>query len=438
MLLQSVLTLSAGDGDYTALTSLTTQLAEITATCDKQMLELLRIADQKAQIQQLQDVHVASALAMALRKLNASYAKRTGELRDAREQIEQLKGEVEEAWKAAQDMAQEMDDLDNFHSGFSSDEGGEDDPHMDESVRLAEVIGITGTAVAMKATLTQLAEDKAKEREGSEYSRQRKISAARKRSSRASKASLRLRKPSLKGPSQTPDYLSVTSRTSDGSDRVRAASGSDEPVPPMPRLRVETATATGKGPKGSSFLEMAETRPVSPASPVVPTLPPPPARSPLTSNQDGERSGSQSALIYESHSCSNASRARSGDSLSIQSRHSTFDFEIPPIAIHPADELGAQSTSLSRRVQSMQPSPTVRAPIEDVDGPSLKRTSSEHAPLDGPTRLSKHDRRRSMPLTGLASTEEIHPDMGESLLPEYSRPRSPSSVESSIPFPSPS
>lgn len=264
-LLQSILALAGGEGDITALATLTTQLADITAACDKYMQELLRVADHKSQIQHVQDTHVSSALAMALRKLNASYAKRTTELRQSREQIDQLKGELEEAWKVAEDMAQEMDDLDNFQTGFSEDEDIDDDPHIDDSVRLAEVIGITGTAVAMKAKLTRLQTDTNKEREDGDHVRQRKVSAARKRSSRASKASLRIPKTPRKG-AVTPDHVSSVSKVSAGSGHPPSVNTN---TPPLPAINTDVS-GPSKTPKPDSFLEMAPTRPVTPTTPEAP------------------------------------------------------------------------------------------------------------------------------------------------------------------------
>ena len=277
-LLQSILALAGGDGDITALGSLVTQLADVTAACDKFMLQLLTVADHKAQIQHIQDVHVSSALAMALRKLNASYAKRTAELRQSREQIEQMRGELEEAWKVAEDMAQEMDDLNNFHSGFSSDEDVDDEHIVDDSVRLAEVVGITGTGVAMKARLTKLQTDTTRAREEAENSRQRIVSAARKRSSRASKASLRIPRTPRRAPS-TADRTSVMSRASAGSSKAHGTNGVVPPVP-GPRVVEDVEPTIQKIPKVDSFLEMAPTRPVTPTTPEEP--PPLPARPPET------------------------------------------------------------------------------------------------------------------------------------------------------------
>lgn len=240
-MLQSLVALSAGDGDPVALANLTTQLADVTVSCDRLMENMGRIADQRAQIQKVQDVHVASALAMALRKLNGSYAKRTTELREARAQIDQYRAELEEAWRVAEDIAQEMDDLDNFHSGFSSDEDGGMSPHPhDESIRLAEVMNITGTAVATKATLTNLLTEPSHKQE---FDRSSRVSAARRRSTRASKASLRIPKSPAGG--ATPhhnfsDRASVMSRRSRKS--LRSRSVEDLNVPPVPPIRVDIPT----------------------------------------------------------------------------------------------------------------------------------------------------------------------------------------------------
>ncbi|KAI0766018.1 hypothetical protein BC629DRAFT_902730 [Irpex lacteus] len=390
-LLQSILALAGGDGDVTALGTLVTQLADVTAACDKYMLQLLSVADHKAQIQHVQEVHVSSALAMALRKLNASYAKRTAEVRQSREQIEQLKGELEEAWKVAEDMAQEMDDLNNFHSGFSSEEEVDDEQRVEDSVRLAEVVGITGTAVAMKARLTELQTDTTKAREDAESSRQRIVSAARKRSSRASKASLRIPRTPRKS-AVTPDHASVMSKVSVGSGKAHST---NDAIPPVPAPRVDESAAQ-KTPKVDSFLEMAPTRPVTPTTPVEP--PPLPAARPQLSE-----------LNTAGHF--NVNLVAPSDTASVYSKHSSIGFEIPPINIHPADdEPGRSGKGPTRRVQSMQPSPVARTPpveLPAAGSSSLKRSTLEHKTFDvWPWGGLKHLRRRSMPLSGGSIPEE--------------------------------
>ncbi|KAK2462753.1 hypothetical protein APHAL10511_005271 [Amanita phalloides] len=60
----------------------------------------------------MMDVHWGSSLAVALRKLNRSYGKRTVELNKSREKISQLEAQLEDAWKEAERLAQEMDAYD--------------------------------------------------------------------------------------------------------------------------------------------------------------------------------------------------------------------------------------------------------------------------------------------------------------------------------------
>jgi hypothetical protein len=404
MLLQSLVALSTGENDSAALASLTTQLAEVTAVCDSLMLELVRIADQRAQIQRTQEVHISSALAMALRKLNASYAKRTTELREAREQTEHLKAELEEAWKVAEDIAQEMDDLDNFHSGFSSDEDeddsgpGDDDTRLDESVRLAEVIGVTGKAVAMKARLTQIHTERNKERERNDAeNHSQRVSAARKRSIRASKASLRLPKSAKESLPSSPsgNRSSVSSRASRSrskSIRRRSTneSGPSSYRPPVPPLQLDPK----RSPKDDSFLELSETRPVTPATPRSSDMPPP-----VPSKDHPPVPGPYSSVSVVSEALilfvvlPNAAQLQ--ERLS-QDHRATLDFDIPPITISPADgDADNVTTRSTRRVQSLQPD-------------SLRRSVSEHKTFDAwpwQATSTKKTRRQSMPLTGFGGSD---------------------------------
>ena len=301
MLLQSLAALSQSqsDGDGEALYNLTTQLAELTASCDRLMETLIHVADQKAQIQHLQDLHVASALAMALRKLNASYAKRTAELQETRARNDELKAELEEAWNMAQDMAQEMDDLDNFNLDFTDEEftpDGDDEPSnsaleaeiysdMDRmsnisSMRDAEVVGITGKAVVAKATVTSLAGvDGLAAGAGDRASR---VVAAKKRSSRASKASLRIPKTPTDGNRERHNRSSIYSirnrRRSRSKSVRRTGEGGSKQVPDVPIIRLPEPTRSREG----SFLELSHTRPASPAT-AVPTADGPPPLPPKES-----------------------------------------------------------------------------------------------------------------------------------------------------------
>ncbi|KAG2011918.1 hypothetical protein CC2G_011985 [Coprinopsis cinerea AmutBmut pab1-1] len=100
-------------------TKLVVQISETTAECDLLMEELLKITDQLGQIKKLLDHHWASALAIALRKLNGSYGRRTSELSVARERIAQLEAELDDAWAEAEKLAHELDDL---QAGYSDED----------------------------------------------------------------------------------------------------------------------------------------------------------------------------------------------------------------------------------------------------------------------------------------------------------------------------
>ncbi|CCM02663.1 uncharacterized protein FIBRA_04767 [Fibroporia radiculosa] len=273
MLLQSLNALSTSQspdaGDREAIGNLTAQLAEVAASCDRLMETLLILSDQRAQIQRLQDVHIASALAMALRKLNTSYSRRASELDQAKIKIEELKAELEEAWQVAEEMAQEMDDLDNFDFGYD-DEVLETtsavigETRTEQSVQLAEVMEITGTAVATKAKYTNAADG-----QSSNGDRAGRVTAARRRSIRTSKASLRLPKtPSTPGEQSTTPSRRARSRSKSCRRPSMTADGN---VPQVPIIRIDSTSSY----KDDSFLELSETRPASPTSSASPQSPPP-------------------------------------------------------------------------------------------------------------------------------------------------------------------
>lgn len=60
---------TGGGGSGGHIAQLAAQLSETTAECDQLLEQMMRIVDQQAQCVKLQDVHWASALAVALRKV---------------------------------------------------------------------------------------------------------------------------------------------------------------------------------------------------------------------------------------------------------------------------------------------------------------------------------------------------------------------------------
>ncbi|KAJ7624983.1 hypothetical protein DFH06DRAFT_1008230 [Mycena polygramma] len=97
--------------DSTYALRIVENLKELSTELD-QLAEDLHSADEQiAQLSSLRDVHSASALAMALRKLNASFLKQIAEAETLRTQVETLQAERDEAWSQAENVANEFDDL---------------------------------------------------------------------------------------------------------------------------------------------------------------------------------------------------------------------------------------------------------------------------------------------------------------------------------------
>jgi hypothetical protein len=98
-------------GDAASSLKLVDELADVSYTLDRLAEELHSVDEQVANLRSLRDIHSASALAMALRKLNASFLRQSAETQALRAQIDMLEAERDDAWKHAEDVAHEFDDL---------------------------------------------------------------------------------------------------------------------------------------------------------------------------------------------------------------------------------------------------------------------------------------------------------------------------------------
>ena len=166
--------LSASGADNDLLTQLSGTLSNL----DLHAQSLLHAASHRAQLAAARDTHRASALAVALRKLNASYARRTRDLDKARAHIAVLRGEVEEAWKVAEEQAAKVDKFkavamgvvtepralskaDPEDSVVDDDNLYEDDTSSNalQDISCAEVVDVTGKAIAAQARLTMMRTD---------------------------------------------------------------------------------------------------------------------------------------------------------------------------------------------------------------------------------------------------------------------------------------
>lgn len=267
---------SSGENGASTLGTLIQQLSEVTTSMDRFTETLLKASEHRAQLSQVQEKHLSSALAVALRKLNASYAKRTADLKSARARIVALQTELEEAWKVAEGIAEEMDDLDNFKSDYGMEdrfEDGDSDANIQDedptiiSVANAQVVPVTGTAVSSKATLVGPSPDGShtfllappnthvrRPRNNSTADRDRlsKVSAARKRISLISQNAGRTQQLSLEG--EVGGNPSVPDTPQSRAKRAESQGKGKDPVPSSPSLL--------SNPSNNSFLELS--RPATP------------------------------------------------------------------------------------------------------------------------------------------------------------------------------
>lgn len=185
------------------------ELSDVTEILDQTSEELYTVTDQLAQLVHLRDVHQRSALAMALRKLNSSFLKQVGEVQRLREQLAMLEAERDEAWREAQEVAQEFDDFTDriVADSLPTSSGSGKDRQRDK--------------------------DKDKDKDSLPSSRRSsRVMVARRNSQRASKAGLR----SMYRRSQRSSTSSSHRFSGVASPGVWGGQGDGEDIPPVPPI----------------------------------------------------------------------------------------------------------------------------------------------------------------------------------------------------------
>ncbi|KAI0752715.1 hypothetical protein C8Q80DRAFT_1267222 [Daedaleopsis nitida] len=217
MLLANVSRMTEG-GEMSAeqgatVTRMLEELGDVSESLDQAAEELYVDTDQLAQLHHLRDVHQRSALAMALRKLNSSFLKQVGEVQRLREQVAMLEAERDEAWREAQEVAQEFDD---YTDRIMSDPS----PGLNLSLNTAS----TGKSAADKG-------DRDKD-SMTPSRRSSRVMVARKVSQRASKAGLR----SMYRRSHRSSTSSNHRYSGAASPGVWSGPGGGEDIPPVPPI----------------------------------------------------------------------------------------------------------------------------------------------------------------------------------------------------------
>ena len=202
-----------------AQTNLLQELLEVSITCDQLTEELFHVMDELQQLNTLRDVHSASALAMALRKLNSAFVKESADLKEMRNHMRQLEAERDEGWAVAERTENELHELQTKIAN------GESAPSLSSN-------------------------------------RSSRVSAARKASIRASKASLRFSRGAR------------SSHSSTSSQQYSAhVSFGLPPVPPVPRIaytsdsqKLALNTDLPSASSSSPYTVMSSTFPNSPTA----------------------------------------------------------------------------------------------------------------------------------------------------------------------------
>ena len=90
---------------------LVSQLSEVTSSCDRLSEQIYTISEQIDQVRQLVNTHNFSALALVVRKVNKSLETKMKEVQQLQAEIVDLYVDREEGWNQAQNIAQQLDEL---------------------------------------------------------------------------------------------------------------------------------------------------------------------------------------------------------------------------------------------------------------------------------------------------------------------------------------
>lgn len=202
---------NSGEGDTeNVLGGLISQVATSIASCDSILASILHMSDQEAQISAVQHRHWASALGIALRKLNKAFERQGEEMKRALIRIQTLEDELEEAWREAEGMAAEIDEMEQSDEEVDDIDDNQTLGDVTINTDIAQVMGVTAKAVLSKATLisqvkhvssdaksiksSKSVKSSRSKRSKDGPNRLSRLSAAKTRSRTASNASLRLPK----------------------------------------------------------------------------------------------------------------------------------------------------------------------------------------------------------------------------------------------------
>lgn len=199
----------ANSTDLASVQKIAAELGDLDTACDHLVDELYTVSDQLAQLNRLRDAHSHSALSLALRKLNSSLLRSKTNALEHEARAATLQAERDEAWAMAESVEAQLNEMRQQLEDMSRP--GPSRP-----------VTTDGTAVGLVR---------------SSSGRLSRVSAARKASLRASKASLRLSTPkSARSSTSSIRYNSIV-WPRPNSDPI------DSDVPPVPPVPTSVMAA---------------------------------------------------------------------------------------------------------------------------------------------------------------------------------------------------
>lgn len=142
---------SEEDSGYTH--HLLEDLSDIAITLDQLAEELHRLDSQLAYLDSLTQVHMSSALAIALRKLNDSFLKQMAENQNLRNQLRTVETERDEAWRQAEWVAKELDQMNARVDTPPSHRGSSLSAHRKSATRVSKAGLQTPSRVSLMSSI---------------------------------------------------------------------------------------------------------------------------------------------------------------------------------------------------------------------------------------------------------------------------------------------
>ena len=142
---------SEEDSGYTH--HLLEDLSDIAITLDQLAEELHRLDSQLAYLDSLTQVHMSSALAIALRKLNDSFLKQMAENQNLRNQLRTVETERDEAWRQAEWVAKELDQMNARVETPPSHRGSSLSAHRKSATRVSKAGLQTPSRVSLMSSI---------------------------------------------------------------------------------------------------------------------------------------------------------------------------------------------------------------------------------------------------------------------------------------------